>query len=206
MARNDSRKRGAAPRGSQGGGRRWPLFAAGVVVGIALSGAVYLAGLLPTAMDLRAKADAAAAADPGAGGEQATPAAAKPAGDAAKKPVTFEFYSILPQQEAVAPVTGNRTTVAPTPPPSPESTATAESPKPRYQLQAGSFRTRAEADRRRAELLLGGHAVTVQDATTANGDQWFRVMVGPFADEGAMQKARQQLASGGVETLPIRLR
>jgi cell division protein FtsN len=74
----------------------------------------------------------------------------------------------------------------------------------RYALQAGSFATRAEADRRRGELLLSGHNVNVQQATTDKGDIRFRVMVGPFADEGAMKKAQQQLAGMKVDTFAVK--
>lgn len=219
--RKESRPRGAAPRNGGGGGKRWPLFVGGLAVGLLLSGGVYLASILPTAMDLRERARlaeaeraAVAAGETRPGTNAGKPGATK-GQDEGKKPVTFEFYSILPQQEVVAPVSGNKTTVAPvspvtntTSPATPPTPAATASPagKDRYQLQAGSFRTRAEADRRRAELLLSGHSVNVQDVTTGSGDQWFRVMVGPFDGEDVMQRARQQLAAGKIETLPIRLR
>jgi len=74
----------------------------------------------------------------------------------------------------------------------------------RFALQAGSFATRAEADRRRGELLLSGHNVTVQQATTDKGDIRFRVMVGPFGDEAAMKKAQQQLAGMKVDTFAVK--
>lgn len=214
--RKESRPRGAAPRNGSGGGKRWPLFVGGLASGLLLSGGVYLAGILPTAMELRERAktaetervaSAAAEANPQKGTGKPANAAGQ---DGGKKPVTFEFYSILPQQEVVAPVSGNKTTVAPATIPVPvtgaATTTKVTASKDRYQLQAGSFRTRAEADRRRAELLLSGHNVNIQDVTTGTGDQWFRVMVGPFDGEDAMQQARQQLAAGRIETLPIRLR
>lgn len=214
--RKESRPRGAAPRNGSGGGKRWPLFVGGLALGLLLSGGVYLAGILPTAMELRERAQAADAERAAVAAGEAKPQkgtgktadAARLDGD--KKPVTFEFYSILPQQEVVAPVNGNKTTVAPATIPAPvagaATTPKAAVGKDRYQLQAGSFRTRAEADRRRAELVLSGHNVSIQDVTSGTGDRWFRVMVGPFAGEDAMQQARQQLAAGRIETLPIRLK
>lgn len=214
MARNNGKSRGAQPRQSgSGGGKRWPIFVAGLFTGLVLAGGVYLLQILPTAMELRERALAQEK-------ELASQAAGKPVAAAGKearpdseKPIKFDFYTLLPQQEVVAPVNGNKTTVA-TPPPippgatgkPPAATAAASSGGGRFLLQAGSFRTRAEADRRRAELVLGGHAVSVQDVKLGNGETWFRVMVGPFADEPAMQSARQQLAGLKVETLPIRLK
>lgn len=232
MARTENRKRGAAPRntdkgggkgGSRSGGKGWPLFIAGLGSGLVLAGGVYLASILPTAMDLREKARAHEADCAALAEKPKKVAAGTEAATDGKKPVTFEFYSMLPQQEVVAPVNGNKTTTATPPPvppapPAPAATA-ATAPAPatpaattpaagsgRYLLQAGSFRTRPEADRRRGELLLSGHNVSVQEGKTANGDTWFRVMVGPFTSDTDMQKARQQLAARKIETMPIRVK
>lgn len=219
MARNGGKSRGAQPRqAGGGGGKRWPVFVGGLLLGLLLSFGVYLLKILPTAMELRERAkEQAENCD-----EAAAKPAAKPATDAGKttasgEPVKFEFYSMLPKQEVVAPVNGNKTTVA-TPPPTPTektavpplaTTAPVKTTAPtattgKYLLQAGSFRTRDEADKRRAQLLLSGLAVSVQSAKLANGETWYRVMVGPFADEATMLKAQKQLAAMKVETLPVR--
>lgn len=220
MARNGGKARGAQPRQSGGGGaKRWPFFVGGLLLGLLLAFGVYLLKILPTAMELRERAEAKEVACAEAAETAKEKAAAKAAGKngekpASDKPVTFEFYTMLPKQEVVAPVSGNKTTVA-TPPPAPIPTANSTAnAKPvaatpaanagRYLLQAGSFRTRAEADQRRAQLLLSGQSVNVQDVKIASGETWYRVMVGPFADETAMKKARQQLTAMKVDTLPVR--
>lgn len=222
MARNGGKARGAQPRQSGSGGKRWPFFVGGLLLGLLLAFGVYLLKILPTAMELRDRAEAKEVACAEAAESAKEKAAAKAAGKngdkpAADKPVTFEFYTMLPKQAVVAPVSGNKTTVA-TPPPAPIPTATGNgtttTAKPaastpatnagRYLLQAGSFRTRAEADQRRAQLLLSGQSVNVQDVKIASGETWYRVMVGPFADESAMKKARQQLTAMKVESLPVR--
>lgn len=221
MARNSGKARGAQPRQSGGGGgKRWPFFIGGLLLGLLLAFGVYLLKILPTAMELRERAAAkevACAKTEETAKEKAAAKVAAKNGDkpASDKPVTFEFYTMLPKQEVVAPVSGNKTTVA-TPPPAPIPTANSATTttKPaastpaanagRYLLQAGSFRTRAEADQRRAQLLLSGQSVNVQDVKIASGETWYRVMVGPFADEAAMKKARQQLTALKVETLPVR--
>lgn len=217
MARNTGKKRGAQPRQSSGGGgKRWPFFVGGLLLGLLLAGGVYLLKILPTAMQLREQAKAAevtcAEADEKKAAAKAGQANGRNPGD--KKPVVIEFYSELPKQEVIAPVNGSKTTTA-TPVPAAVPTAVENSKAPekpaatgneRYQLQAGSFRTRPEADRRRAELVLSGLNVSVQDVTTGKGETWYRVMVGPFTSEAAMQKARQQLAGMKVETMPVRLK
>lgn len=94
-------------------------------------------------------------------------------------------------------------TPAPAPPP---AVAPAAKTTNHYALQAGSFATRAEADRRRGELVLSGLDVNVQQAITGTGESRFRVMVGPFADDTAMKKAQKQLAGMKIDTLPVRLK
>lgn len=224
MARNGGKARGAQPRSSGGGGSRWPFFIGGLLAGLLVALGVYLLKVLPTAMELqaRAKQHELACAETAAEKEKYAKTTEKTADKAAAvdKPVTFEFYTMLPKQEVVAPLPANKTTVAtpaPTPPPVPAppgsaATTTAKpaaTPSPaavtgRYLLQAGSFRSRSEADQRRAALLLSGLSVNVQDVKLSGGETWYRVMVGPFADESAMQKARQQLAAMKVDTLPIK--
>lgn len=221
MSRNaGNKKRGAQPRGSSGGGgsKHWPFFVGGLLLGLLLAGGVYLLEILPTAMELRerAKAEQAACADAPAAAKKGDKAADAKGAKADGEPVKFQFYTMLPQQEVVAPVAGDKTTVATPPPLPPEDKPAAAADKPaaekpaagaaRFQLQAGSFRTRQEADRRRAELVLSGLSVSVQNVKTGSGEEWFRVMVGPFGSEADMQKARQQLSALKVDTLPIRLR
>lgn len=225
MSRGGNRKRGAQPRqgGGSGGGAHWKWMLAGVALGWLSAFGVYLLKILPTAMDLRAREKATTeACAPGeekagkqTGGED------KPAGD---KPIRIDFYDMLPKQQVIVPANGGKTTVA-TPPPIPTLPApapgaaakpaegqaapaqqTAAVGGPRYLLQAGSFRTRAEADRRRAALTLSGFDVSVQDAQNAKGETWYRVMVGPFAGEAAMQKARQTLVAQKIDTLPVRVK
>lgn len=220
MARNGGKSRGAQPRQTGGGGgKRWPYFVGGLLTGLLLAFGVYLTDLLPTALELRERALAQEQQADGKAGDKpaAKPVTSKDGKPDSEKPIKFDFYTLLPQQEVVAPVNGNKTTVAtPTPIPAaskpaatPDATAATPAAAPvgeKFLLQAGSFRTRGEADRRRAELLLSGHTVTVQDVKLGSGETWFRVMVGPFGDDSAMQKARQQLAAMKVDTLPIRLK
>ena len=68
-----------------------------------------------------------------------------------------------------------------------------------YLLQAGSFRQRDDADRRRAELLLLGLEPKVEEASSDNG-RWFRVYLGPFESHAAMARARSLTANQDIDT------
>lgn len=121
------------------------------------------------------------------------PTPSKPAGP------SYDFYTLLPESEVVVPK-------APPPPPAPVAEAKPETAaKPatstQYYLQAGSFRQRSEADRVRAQILLMGLDVRLEDAKLANGETWHRVQVGPFADQNKRAQAEQTLAGNGFSNL-----
>jgi len=122
------------------------------------------------------------------------PAPSKPAGP------SYDFYTLLPESEVVVPK------APPAPPPPPAAKAEPEvAAKPtsstQYYLQAGSFRQRSEADRVRAQILLMGLDVRLEDAKLANGETWHRVQVGPFGDQGKLAQAEQTLADNGFSNL-----
>ena len=72
-----------------------------------------------------------------------------------------------------------------------------------YLLQAGSFRQREDADRRRAELLLLGLEPDIEETTGDNG-RWHRVYLGPFESRSAMARARSLTANQGIDTLVLK--
>lgn len=122
------------------------------------------------------------------------PVPSKPAGP------SYDFYTLLPESEVVVPK------APPAPPPAPAAEAKPEAAaKPaastQYYLQAGSFRQRSEADRVRAQILLMGLDVRLEDAKLANGETWHRVQVGPFADQNKRAQAEQTLAGNGFNNL-----
>lgn len=111
----------------------------------------------------------------------------------------FEFYTLLPKQEAMP------GSPPPLPPATPPATATPKeaSAGPGYLLQAGSFKSEEEADKRRAAILMLGLPVRVTKAATA-GETWFRVMVGPFKGKTEATGARASLKANGVEALVVK--
>lgn len=64
----------------------------------------------------------------------------------------------------------------------------------RYWLQAGAFRSQAQADGLKARLVLSGLPVQVFRARV-KGQQWFRVRVGPYRDTAALDKGKSRLRS-----------
>ncbi len=159
-----------------GGGWRW--YGAGVVTGIFASFLVYLATLPP---------------EGGITPDTPTPDAAAAAEASPPKP-RFDFYRLLPEESIevemdVAPAEVERPMTAP--------------PAELYLLQAGSFRQREDADRRRAELLLLGLEPRIEEATGDNG-RWYRVSLGPFETQSAMTRARGLTTNQGIDTLVLK--
>ncbi len=104
----------------------------------------------------------------------------------------YDFYTMLPQQTIDGPIEPAAVTIPP------GSTA-----KATYLLQAGSFRQREDADRRRAELLLLGLDPKVEETNSDNG-RWFRVYLGPFNAHPQMSRARSLTAAQDIDTLLLK--
>ena len=149
-------------------------YGAGVLSGVFLSFLLYLGALPPT--DAPSAEQGQASAEP----------------EAPPKP-RFDFYTMLPEQSLE------------------EETETAEPSRPTantvageyYLLQAGSFRQREDADRRRAELLLLGLEPSIEESKGENG-RWFRVYLGPFSTRSSMSKARSLTAGQNIDTLLLK--
>ncbi len=184
-ARSGGRKSAARAGKSRQPGRSrtasgWRWYGAGVFTGLFASFLVYLATLPP---------------DGGAVPEAPTPGGA-PAGEAATPKPRFDFYRLLPEESIevevemeVAPAAVERPGTAP--------------PAELYLLQAGSFRQREDADRRRAELLLLGLEPRIEEASGDNG-RWYRVYLGPFDSRAKMAKARSLTAGQDIDTLLLK--
>ncbi len=73
-----------------------------------------------------------------------------------------------------------------------------------YVLQAGSFSTYQDADRRRAELALQGIESHIQVADV-NGRTYHRVHIGPTDDLDELNLLRSRLRAARIDVLRIRL-
>lgn len=181
-------RRGASPRAAS---RRqvpgWVWMFTGVVTGLFIAFLYHLAQLRmnpPTDM-------------------AETPRQEAPAADPGDKP-RFDFYAVLPKMEVIVPQTEDQAARRDVSEADPETLSHRHDEQ--FLLQAGSFRTPTDADRRRAELILQGYEVGVQKVELENGDVWHRVMVGPFTNANTMLRAQDKLVAAGIETLPIKVR
>ncbi|HSG59840.1 MAG TPA: SPOR domain-containing protein [Pseudomonadales bacterium] len=105
----------------------------------------------------------------------------------------FEFYSLLPKQ---APVLSTER----------ETRPASNEPAKNYHfmLQAGAFKQQADAERRRAELILSGYEAQLEPTKYNNGQTWYRLLIGPFTSQSKLAKARSELLQNNIETLVIK--
>ncbi|MGC9457785.1 MAG: SPOR domain-containing protein [Halothiobacillaceae bacterium] len=124
--------------------------------------------------------------------------------DAPEKPVTaprYEFYHLLPEESAPRPPAEAPPAAEPD-----ESTAVPEAPAAdagRFLLQVGAFRSRSDAERRKAEVALLGFSSQVQEARVEER-MIYRVVIGPLDGE-AVTSAERQLQAAAIEPLRRRL-
>jgi cell division protein FtsN len=143
-----------------------------------------------------------------------------PVTTAAKEP-RFDFYTLLPNQQVMPNAAANNTangssnnsatkagsasqtpaTSASTPDSKTPTKAVEQTP---YLLQAGSFQSEAEAEKRRVSILLLGLPVKIQKAPLGTGATWYRVVVGPVKGQEAAHMARANLRSNGIESVMMK--
>jgi cell division protein FtsN len=75
-----------------------------------------------------------------------------------------------------------------------------------YMLQVASLRTAADAERLKAQLAMQGIQVKVQTVTVNGKDTYHRLQAGPFQGKQAVNDARNQLKTKGMDPLPIKLK
>lgn len=134
-----------------------------------------------------------------------TPAAAAPA------PVIPSLPPHLLEPVAPSPATLPTVTPSPTTTTTPPATPTPATPPPPATtaapagrlLVAGSLKSRAEAEQRKAELALIGLSSRVVEATVG-GERRFRVTLGPFGNDTELEQVRRQLKSNGIDSFPQR--
>lgn len=176
-----------------------PSFSAGVVMGaLVVLGAAYL----PEWLGQERPGLAAAGTGSSAASEN-------------RPQLTFEFDDLLrnsqivvdPQPYAGTPPgrTGNAgapATAQPAPQPAATAAAAAEGQGP-YLLQAASFRSRADAERLRAALLLMDMPAATHEISLTSG-VWHRVTVGPFDSEVLAQRALTRLRENDIAAIWVR--
>ncbi|HLR16251.1 MAG TPA: SPOR domain-containing protein [Alcanivoracaceae bacterium] len=215
MARKPAPRRGATPARNttpQPANNQWFFLFLGLAIGLSIGGVAYLSKTQTEPVTV-------AAAEPAAQEKKSTPA------KTAETEPHFDFYAVLPEMEVVVPKeemprSRRQTTTRPqqektivkaeqprkTEPTPSKSEPAATTDGARYLLQAGSFRNNADADRRRAELVLKGFQANIQPVELETGATWHRVMIGPYNNVQNMADAQEQLSNAGIDTLAIRAR
>lgn len=125
----------------------------------------------------------------------------------------FDFYEILPGDKdatkrqpdkpakEAAPANHSEAGQAKALEPAPAKAAS----KDFYFLQAGSFRSAADADNLKARLALIGLQANVMQADVPNMGTMYRVRVGPYPTSDAMTMVKDQLAQNGIQASVVKL-
>ncbi len=108
----------------------------------------------------------------------------------------FDFYRMLPNFEVVIPEQEPDVTT------DNEPQAVVESGT--YILQAGSFSSHNDADRRRAQLALQGIESTIQRVAIED-KTYHRVRIGPIDDLDELNLLRSRLREANIDVLRIKL-
>ncbi len=191
MAKRRKRRSGRSKKESEYPGWVWGLW--GLTIGLSVAAAVWVsdrAGEVTNRPVARDPASLEDALDDNSERE----AMAETQTEATKS--RFEFYDMLPNFEVVIPETD------------PEVAADVE---PRavdipgtYVLQAGSFTSYDDADRRRAQLALQGIESSIQ-RVSIDDKTFHRVRVGPTNDLDELNMLRSRLRAAKIDVLRIRL-
>ena len=128
------------------------------------------------------------ASDPGAAKQQEGPSSSSTAKVTKEEKPGYKFYDMLPDSEVVPPQVEEYS-------PGPGQ-ATVD-----YLVQTGSFRTREDAERQRAQIAFQGLRAYVSEIKLDSGTIWYRVNVGPIASRSQMNSAVDKLVSINIEPL-----
>lgn len=166
----------------------------GLAVGLSVAVAVYVKDRQPASTATPPEpASMQSALDDNGETEENPPVAAEPEEKDEKR---FTFYEILPNFEVVTPE-DEPTTEADVAPQAVVEPGV-------YVLQAGSFSTNADADRRRAELALHGIESHIQ-RVKVDDRNYHRVYIGPTDDLDELNMLRSRLRAAKIDVFRIRL-
>lgn len=190
MAKRRTRRSSRSNKQKDYPGWVWMVF--GLAIGLSVAFAVYVKDRGPAATVAEAAqtpAEVQSAVD-----INSEPKTAKAQAETPKE--RFEFYKMLPAFEMVI---------------SSEDPVVNGDAEPKaidepgvYMLQAGSFSTYNDANRRIAELALQGIESRVQRAKVNNRD-YYRVYIGPIDDLDELNITRSRLRAAKIDVMRIRL-
>lgn len=213
------RKPAAKPtkqRRSGGGPPGWVWMLCGLCIGLTVAAGFYIFAR-PGGKLAREQVDIATPqiVKPGAGnksGGSKQQAAEKP-----EEEPRFSFYKMLPNYEVVIPeeeYPDNKTSAsskhsssspAGEPPPTKPQPTTPKVAEPgSYIIQAGSFSTHKDADRRKAELGLLGLAAQIVEVDLPSGKTVYRVQSNTIGSGNELNNMLKRLRENRIDTLVMR--
>jgi cell division protein FtsN len=168
----------------------WMLF--GLALGLSVAFAVYVKDRRPE--PVASAPQPASLQDALDRNEQ--PVAAEPEPEEQPEDPRFTFYDMLPNFEVIIPEEEPDVAV--------DTELQAVMEPGLYVLQAGSFSTYTDADRRRAELALHGIESNIQ-RVMIDDKTYHRVRIGPTDDLDELNLLRSRLRTAEIDVLRIRL-
>lgn len=191
MAKRRKRRSSRRKTRSEYPGWLWMMF--GLAIGLSVAFAVYVKDRKP---DNTVAAVQPEPASPQGALDSNGESAGSQTAEAEPPKSRFDFYTMLPAFEMII---------------TEDEPAVDEDVEPQaidepgvYLLQAGSFSTHNDADRRRAELALHGIESRVQRAKVNNRD-YYRVYIGPIDDLDELNVTRSRLRAAKIDVMRIRL-
>lgn len=171
----------------------WMLF--GLAIGLSVAFAVFMKDSRPDA-NLRPVAQQPASFEDSLDDNGEQDLVVAEVADPEPEKSRFDFYTMLPNFEVIVDEADSGGSV--------EATPVAVEEPGVYVLQAGSFSTMEDADRRRAELALQGIESQIQRAPV-NDKTYHRVLIGPTDDLDELNMLRSRLRAAKIDVLRIRL-
>ncbi|NND37624.1 MAG: hypothetical protein HKN81_10890 [Gammaproteobacteria bacterium] len=195
MTKRRKRRKSRRPKNAAYPPFVWMLF--GLAIGLSVAFAVYINARGPAPAVARSAPEPASMQDAlNSNLDNNSESVPEPEVPVATRDKRFTFYDILPNVEIL---TGDSAAA-----PSADVTPRAVEEPGIYLLQAGSFSTHADADRRRAELALQGIESNIQ-RVKVNDRDYHRVYIGPTDDLDELNMLRSRLRNAKIDVLRIRV-
>lgn len=225
---NTRRKPAAKPnkqRAARGGGPPgWVWLLCGLCIGLTVAAGFYIFG---RPAGTSASSQQVQIATPEQSKDQGKPAQGDDDGakqsasaDSQDSEPRFSFYKMLPNYEVVIPEEeypdekksashsssshSSSSPVGEPPPPKTQPTTPKVDEPGQYVIQAGSFSTYDDADRRKAELALLGVSAQIVDVDLSSGKTVYRVQSDTISSSDKLNSTLKRLRDNRIDTLVMR--
>ena len=184
-----ARRKAATRTRGRSGTPSWMWLLTGMLIGLGIAWYLFARGYIPQPEPVEPEAGAATAEV--ADSEEIAPVTEE------KKTSRYDFFTVLPEMEVVVPEDElSRQT-------RPETPARPADQQEQYLLQVGSFKTRGDAEQRKAQLAMLGETAAIQ-TVTVNDTTWHRVRIGPVSGPRQAEEIRDKLANNQIDSLVMK--